>query len=205
MVHGVGGSKDKTMQYILSQSPSSNLYRTHTTTRTTTGPSQGREGEGISLYHTELVSTTALQMTILFGHMHNGSVHWRKQIGMAYLICTSHCSPSQTGGLLSTLDYGNLREDRHGLFNPSLTEGEDTPHALLTSQMSRLLSASPPLTTGAQLDTGLRDHSQQHSNPGHSPNQPMSVQRREAKGARAGCPTEGGLRVQGLVVQWREV
>ena len=25
------------------------------------------------------------------------------------------------------------------------------------------------------------------------------------EGARAGCPTEGGLRVQGLVVQWREV
>ena len=62
------------------------------------------------------------------------------------------------------------------------------------SQMSRLLSASPPLTTEAQLDTRLRDHSQQHSNPGHSPMDSTNE-----------CPTEGGLRVQGLVVQWREV
>ena len=71
------------------------------------------------------------------------------------------------------------------------------------SQMSTLLSASPPLTTEAQLETGLRDHSQQHSNPGHSLMDSTNGGRSE--GARAGCSMEGGLRVQGPVVQWREV
>ena len=35
--------------------------------------------------------------------------------------------------------------------------------------------------------------------------QGLVVQWREIKGARVGCSTEGGLRVQGLVVQRREV
>ena len=35
--------------------------------------------------------------------------------------------------------------------------------------------------------------------------QGLVVQWRESEGARVGCSMEGGLRVQGLVVQWREV
>ena len=61
--------------------------------------------------------------------------------------------------LLNTIDGGGegLREDRHGLFNPNLTEGEDTPHSS-PSQTGGLLSATtaPPLTIGAELETGLK-------------------------------------------------
>ena len=46
---------------------------------------------------------------------------------------------------------------RYGLFYPSLTEGEDTPHSS-PSQIGGLLSAAtaPTLTTGAELGTGLK-------------------------------------------------
>ena len=66
------------------------------------------------------------------------------------LITNSCCSfrlTPLTGG-------DGLRVDRHGLFHPSLTEGEDTPHSS-PSQTGGLLSAetAPPLTTGAELET----------------------------------------------------
>ena len=46
---------------------------------------------------------------------------------------------------------------RYGLFHPSLTEGEDTPHSS-PSQTGGLFSVATalPLTTGAELETGLK-------------------------------------------------
>ena len=61
---------------------------------------------------------------------------------------------SQVVGTSGTDWYTEWVAKRHGLFHPSLTEGEDTPHSS-PSQTGGLLSAAtaPPLTTGAELET----------------------------------------------------
>ena len=104
----------------------------------------------------------------------------------------------------------NSREGkRHGPFHLSVAE-EDTPHGS-PSQRGGLLSAAtaPPLTTGAELETGLKGPLTAISKPwllSHGVIQSLEGGLGgRSEGSRAGCSMEGGLRVQGLVVQRREV
>ena len=145
----------------------------------TTGPGQRREGGGD------------------FPATYKAGENYLKplpSVDMSQLVCILH----------------NSREGkRHGQFHLSVAE-EDTPHGS-PSQRGGLLSATtaPPLTTGAQLETSLKEPLTATSKPWLLTHEVIQSLEGGLGGKSEGANTvfsmEGGLRVQGLVVQRREV